>query len=214
MKNKPIFILFSILLSASFFGQDSLKIKQERHLSLGVDILNAGLSFFSDQKVYQAFASYNINKKIHIVADGGFGKNKYEKNGYDAEASGIFVKAGAVYMLINDPKNEYDGFYAGPKLGASFYKQRYDKVPVRGFDAGDYFVTLPESNQTSLWLEASLGGRVQLFKSNFFVDVQLQPRYLLYSTKQDDVKPMIVPGFGKSSTGFNFGFAWNIAYRF
>lgn len=214
MKNKRIFILFSILLSASFFGQDSLKVKPQRHLSLGVDILNAGLSFFSDQKTYQAFASYNINKKIHVVADAGFGKNTYEKNGYDAEASGVFVKAGAIYMMVRDPKNDYDGFYAGPKLGASFYKQEYHKVPVRGFEAGDYFVSFPASNQTAVWLEASLGGRVQLFKSNFFVDVQLQPRYLLFSTKQEDIKPMIVPGFGKSSTGFNLGYAWNIAYRF
>ena len=28
------------------------------------------------------------------------------------------------------------------------------------------------------------------------------------------MKPMIVPGFGKSSTKFNVGFSWNLAYQF
>jgi hypothetical protein len=44
--------------------------------------------------------------------------------------------------------------------------------------------------------------------------VNAQPRFLFYSTKQEEMKPMIVPGFGKSSTKFNVGFSWNLAYQF
>jgi len=80
--------------------------------------------------------------------------------------------------------------------------------------AGDYFVSYPSSNQSAYWLEAGIGGRVQLFNSNFFIDVQVQPRYMLYTTKQEEIQPMIVPGFGTSSGSFTLGFAWNIAYKF
>ncbi len=69
-------------------------------------------------------------------------------------------------------------------------------------------------NQSAYWLEGFAGARVQLFKSNLYVDVNAQPRFLLYSTKQEEMKPMIVPGFGKSSTKFNVGFSWNLAYQF
>ena len=217
MKTKLIFILFLSLSSTLFFSQkkDSVNAApMKREVMVGVDILNGGLSAFSDRKLIQGFVSARINKTIHGVVEAGFDKNKYEKNGYDVDASGFFVKAGGLYMLIQDPENEYNGFYAGPKLGASFYTQEYFRVPVRGYEAGDYYVSYPSSSQSSYWLEAGIGGRVQLFDSNFFIDVQVQPRYVLFTTKQDDIEPMIVPGFGRSSSNFAFGFAWNIAYKF
>ncbi len=217
MKAKLIFTLFSILSVSTLFGQQKEEIeavKPKREVLVGFDILNAGTSFFSDRQLFQGFLATKVTNKIYANVDFGFDKNDYDKNGYDVEASGFFVKAGASYMLVQDPDNKFNGFYAGPKIGASFYQQNYFKVPVRGYEAGDYYISYPQSNQSSYWLEAGIGGRVQLFDSNFFIDVQVQPRYLLYSTKQEHLEPMIVPGFGKSSSGFNMGFAWNIAYKF
>lgn len=184
------------------------------NLMIGFDVLNGGLTLFSDRKTMQGFVSTKIKKDIHAVADLGFERNIYQKNGYDAKASGIFIKAGGFYMLMKDPENEFNGFYAGPKLGASFYTQEYMQVPVRGSQGGDAYLSLPRSAQSSYWLEASIGGRVQLFESQFYIDVNVQPRYMLYSTKQDDVKPMIVPGFGRSSSNFSAGLAWSVAYKF
>ena len=195
---------------------DSLKIKPkyEPNFMVGFDVLNAGLGVFSKRKVFQGFISSKVKKDIHAVADLGFESNVYQKNGYDAKASGIFVKAGGFYMLMKDPENEFNGFYAGPKIGASVYSQEYMQVPVRGSQGGDSYLSFPKSSQSSYWLEAGIGGRVQLFDSAFYIDVNVQPRYLVYSTTQEDIKPMIVPGFGRSSAKFNMGFAWNVAYKF
>ncbi len=212
---------FILFFSFAFVGiyaqkQDSLTTPEryQPNFMVGGDILNAGVSFFSDRAVYQGFISTHLKKDLHLVADLGYEKNVYQKNGYDAEVNGLFLKAGGVYMLMKDLENELNGFYAGPKLGVSHYEQHYNKVPVRGSQGGDSFVSLEPSKQTSLWLEAAIGGRVQLFQSSFYVDVNLQPRYLVYTTKQDEIVPMVVPGFGKSSSKFNVGFAWNIAYKF
>lgn len=221
MKIKHICILFfSLFLNLSFAQlpvKDSIPAMSRKYtpnFMLGVDVLNAGLSFFSERKLYQGFVSSRITNKIHAVADLGFEKNTYQKNNYDAEVSGPFLKLGAFYMLAQDYENAFNGFYGGGKLAAAFYKQQYFAVPVRGFEGGDFTQAFPESNQSSYWIEGSLGGRVQLFESPFYIDVNLQPKYLLFTTKQDDIKPMIVPGFGRSSTKFNLGFAWNVAYRF
>ncbi len=181
---------------------------------VGVDALNATTSVFSDRKIFQGFISSKISKNVHAVADLGYEKNIYVKNGYDAKASGPFLKLGGFYMLAKDPENEFNGFYAGSKIGLSSYSQEYFGVPVRGYGGGDSSVSFPKSNQFSGWLEGVIGGRVQLFESSFYIDVNMQPRYLLYTTKQDDIQPMIVPGFGRSSAKFNLGFAWNIAYKF
>lgn len=196
--------------------QDSLKVKwkYEPNFMVGFDVLNAGIGVFSDRKLFQGFVSSRISKNIHAVADVGFEKNIYQKNGYDATVDGPFLKLGAFYMLANDKENPLNGFYAGGKLAGSFYNQEYKAVPVRGYGGSETSVAFAASSISSYWIEATVGGRVQLFDSPFYIDVTAQPRYLLFSTTQDDIKPMIVPGFGKSSAKFNVGFSWNINYYF
>ena len=181
---------------------------------VGFDVLNAGIGVLSDRKLFQGFVSSKITKNIHAVAEGGFEKNSYQKNGYDAFANGPFLKLGAFYMLANDNENELNGFFAGGKLAGSYYTQKYNAVPVRGFGGIDTSIAFPSSSQSSYWIEGLIGGRVQLFETPLYIEVNVQPKYLVYSTTQEDLKPLIVPGFGKSSGKFNMGFSWNIAYRF
>ena len=222
MKAKSIFISAFSLVSVFAFSQkkveakkqDSAKWRYTPNFIIGADVLNLGAAFFGDRKLYQGFVSSQITRNIHAVADVGFEDNIYQKNGYDAKANGSFVKLGVFYMLAKDAENQFNGFYGGGKLAGSFYKQEYFAVPVRGFGGNSSTVNYPSSSQSSYWVEAVLGGRVDLFKSNFYIDVNLQPKYLLVAGKQDELKPMIVPGFGKSSNKFSLGFSWNIAYKF
>ena len=220
MNPKLIFsFFFSVFFSFGFAQikeQDTIQtqLKYEPNFMVGFDLLNAGIGVFSDRKLFQGFVSSRITKNIHGVADVGFEKNIYQKNGYDASVNGPFLKLGAFYMLANDRENEMNGFYAGGKVGGSFYQQEYKAVPVRGFGGSATSISFPGTSQSSYWIEGTVGGRVQLFQSPFYIDVNVQPKYLVFSTTQDEIQPMIVPGFGKSSAKFNMGFSWNIAYQF
>lgn len=220
MNPKLIFsFFFSVFFSFGFAQikeQDTIQTqrKYEPNFMVGFDLLNAGIGVFSDRKLFQGFVSSRITKNIHGVADVGFEKNIYQKNGYDASVNGPFLKLGAFYMLANDRENEMNGFYAGGKVGGSFYQQEYKAVPVRGFGGSATSISFPGTSQSSYWIEGTVGGRVQLFQSPFYIDVNVQPKYLVFSTTQDEIQPMIVPGFGKSSAKFNMGFSWNIAYQF
>ncbi len=219
MNQKLIFsFFFSLLLafSSAQQQQDTLaaKWKYEPNFMVGIDVLNGGLAAFGDRKVFQGFVSSRVSRNIHAVADVGFEKNIYQKNGYDAVANGPFLKLGAFYMLAQDRENALNGFYGGAKAAASFYNQEYYAVPVRGYGGSDTSASFPASSQSSVWLEGTVGGRIQLFESSFYIDVNVQPRYLLFSSTQEDIQPMIVPGFGRSSSKFNVGFSWNIAYSF
>lgn len=219
MKTKLIFSFFFSILSLLSFAQENKEVKKEKwkykpNFMVGFDILNAGSSFFSDRKMYQGFISSKIKDDLHAIIDAGFDSNIYQKNGYDVKANGPFLKLGVFYMLAKDAENEFNGFYAGGKAAGSFYTQEYMAIPVRGFGGSTSSVAFPSSTQSSYWLEGMIGGRVQLFESNFYIDVNLQPKYMIFTTKQDEIQPMIVPGFGKSSSKFAMGFAWNIAYKF
>lgn len=219
MNRKLIFSFFFSLLwvfSSAQQVQDTLvaKWKYEPNFMVGIDVLNGSLAAFGDRKLFLGFISSRVSRNIHAVADVGFEKNLYQKNGYDAVANGPFLKLGGFYMLAQDRENALNGFYGGAKAAASFYTQEYYAVPVRGFGGSDTSAAFPASSQSSYWLEGVVGGRVQLFESSFYIDVNVQPRYLLFSSTQEDIQPMIVPGFGRSSSKFNIGFSWNIAYSF
>lgn len=222
MRLRSIFICAFSILSLSVFSQskpeekkqDSAKWKYTPNFIVGIDVLNLATGFFGDRQMVQGYVSSRINRKLHAIIDLGYDKNIYQKNGYDAKADGLFAKIGAFYMLSGDPENDLNGFYAGGKLAGSFYNQEYTAIPVKGLNSEGVFLSFDPSTQSSYWIEAVLGARVQVFDSNFFIDVNAQPRYLAYTTKQEEIKPMIVPGFGKSSGGFNMGVSWSIAYRF
>ncbi len=221
MKTRQIFTFFFSFICLLGFAQENNaknaekeKWKYEPNFMVGGDLLNTGVSFFSDRKLYQGFVSSRIKENIHAIVEAGFESNIYQKNGYDAKVNGPFLKLGAFYMLAKDPENQFNGFYAGGKAAGSFYTQEYMAVPVRGFGGSNSSKSFPSSTQSSYWLEGTLGGRVQLFDTNFYIDVNMQPRYLVYTTKQEEIQPMIVPGFGKSSSKFTMGFAWNLAYKF
>ena len=196
--------------------QDSLRVqwKFEPNFLVGFDVLNAGIGAFSDRKLFQGFVSTKVKGNWYAIADIGFEKNTYQKNAYDAVVSGPFLKLGSLYMLANDQENPMNGFFVGGKVAGSFYNQEYRAVPIRGFGGSEVSQAFPESTQSSYWMELNLGGRVQLFETPLYIEATAQPKYLMFTSKQDEIKPMIVPGFGKSSAKFNIGFSWNIAYSF
>jgi hypothetical protein len=119
----------------------------------------AELDFFR-QKAISGICFFKINENVHAIAEAGFEKNIYQKNGYDAKVNGPFIKLGAFYMLAKDRENEFNGFYAGGKVAGSFYNQEYMAIPVRGYGGSSSSVAFPASSQSSFWLEGTLGGRV------------------------------------------------------
>lgn len=216
MKATYTFILFFSCCLGFAQKTDSLKTRNfsVSKVALGIDILNAGMSQFQDRQLYQGYVSARIKKRIYAIAEAGYDQNIYLKGGYYAKVNGFFGKMGGFYMLSMDQENPANGFYAGAKLAASFYEQEYSSVPIRGYAGADQYLAFPSSRQSSYWLEGTVGAKVQLFSSPFFIDVNAQPRFMAYTTKQEEIIPMIVPGFGSSASKFNLGFSWNIAYQF
>jgi hypothetical protein len=220
MKIKHLFFCFFSFSFLFSFGQEKNTSKKtllntyQPNFMVGIDVLNAGIGFFSDRKLYQGFVSTELKPRLHAILDVGFEKNTYNKSGYHISANGSFVKLGTVYMLISDPENRFNGFYAGGKIVGSIYSQEYFSVPVKGFQAGDYSVAFPQTTQSTYWVEGAVGARIQLFSSPVYIDANIQPKYLVYTTKQDGIQPMIVPGFGESISSFGFGYSWSLAYKF
>jgi len=182
---------------------------------IGFDALNLGLAKFTDQKMFQAFVSSEIKPKTHLLLDVGHEKNRYDKNAYHVLAEGNFIRTGILYMFNTEPSDIQNGFYVGGKFSASFYSQYIESIPIKGsIGVRNSETQFPVSSQSAYWLEIALGGRVRVLKTKFFVDAQIQPKYLFVSTKQENIVPMVIPGFGTDAGALKFGFMWSIAYLF
>ena len=217
MKTRHICIFIFSFLFSSISAQDTLSSKKNARFTrwqVGVDVLNAAISTFSPRKTAQVSVLTNVAPRWETVAELGFQRNNYQKNNYDATAQGLFAKLGGQYILVQDPESDVNCVYAGLKLAVAAYRQEYKSVPVRGSGTNTSQVAYEPSNQLSFWAEGAAGGRVQLFDSKVILDMTVQPRILVGGTKQEDIQPMIVPGFGRSSGKFTIGFSWSVGYRF
>ena len=87
-------------------------------------------------------------------------------------------------MLSMDTENPDNGFYAGAKWQQVFTIKSTKKFPfVVLVAATNILLSIGES--ICLLVRRFCRARVQLFKSNLYVDVNAQPRFLFYSTKQE-----------------------------
>ena len=72
MKKKLIYTSFFSLLGLMVSAQDKKveekeKWKYEPNFMVGVDVLNTGVSFFSDRQLFQGFISSKIKGNIHGI---------------------------------------------------------------------------------------------------------------------------------------------------
>lgn len=106
------------------------------------------------------------------------------------------------------------GYYFGGRIGFSPFQQTINKYVIQGVDMPNVEGSLPQHNASAAWLEPLAGGRVQVFKTPFYVDANVRLKIKLFDTNEEDLTPLIIPGFGTNNNGLNFGVNWSLGYVF
>lgn len=223
MKSLRIYILLiSIFIGVLVFAQtkptDTIKNENPKQLFIGIDLLNPVVSFFSDKKNFNGYISYKIKNRWVTFLGLGYEKNIYKKNDWDVEGKGIFGELGFNYILTNNYEKTGEGFYVGARLGFSPFKQNIKKYPIKGMNSNNQIQpigngSLSESNVSSGWLGLIAGAKVQLGNSPFYIDFMAEPKFILYSKKQDDIDNLVVPGYGKDKGNMNISLFWGISCK-
>ncbi len=232
MKMKHILIYSISLFSLFVFGQekrggepkakekiDSISkkpINKYSSIFIGVDLLSAGLSFIGERKGVKAFAHYQYSQKTALAIEGGYEQNKYNKINWQAEVSGPYLAVGLNYFFTIDKlENNFNGFYAGGRIANAFYNQEIKQFPIYGNNTSDLIRTgsLQSANINSTWVEMVFGGRVDFIKRKLYADISFRPRFHVFSTKQENIKPLVIPGFGNNINDLNFDLLFALAYQ-
>lgn len=96
-------------------------------------------------------------------------------------------------MLAKDAENEFNGFLCRRKIGRLIlHSGIYGCSRSKGYGGSSSSVAFPSSTQSSYWIEGTIGGRVQLFDSNFYIDVNLRNLNILPANGRTEIQPMIV----------------------
>lgn len=192
---------------------DSIQSKPKKQgILIGVDLFNPALGLFSDKKGYEASIAIPIKQKWNIVGELGYEQNHFDNNIWDVDAKGVYAKMGVNWFVSQDAENPNMGYYFGGRIGFSPFQQTVNKYVIQGTDIPRIEGSLPQHNASALWLEPLVGGRVQVFNSPFYVDANVKIKVKLYDTNEQDLTPLIIPGFGTNNNGLNFGVNWSIGY--
>ncbi len=200
--------------STKVSATDTIPKKKYHDIFIGVDLFNPIVSAFNDKKGASAYVSYQLNNKWHLVAEAGYEKNKFTEIHWDVDVDGIFGKLGANWFITQDIDNQSNGIYIGGRLAYSKYSQTINQYPIRDLQSNQITGSgsLPKADVSSFWVEAVVGGRVQIFK-NFYGELSLHPAAYLGGKKDANIDPLIIPGYGKNSGPFNMPVFWGISYK-
>lgn len=233
MNQKPIYILFWAISLIGFpiYGQqDSIHLETETlvkekepriksahsagDLFVGADLYAPVLSAFTDRQGGQAMLSYRVYKKWNVVAEVGYEKNKYDELDWKIDVDGTYFKLGFNWFVSQDHENQSNGFFTGLRFAYATYKQTVNQYPVRfsNNQVAEYG-SLPEANVSAYWIELVGGARVRLWQ-NFYADMSIRPEIYLGSKKQENIDPLVIPGYGKDIGPMNFGVFWGLTYKF
>ncbi len=214
-----ISIFLGIFANSQTKSKDSLSVNIPKHqMFIGIDLLNPIVGCFADKKNYSSFITYKIKNRWLAVFEIGYEKNTYNKNNWNIDAKGVFGEIGVNYILTNNYEKSGEGFYLGARFGFSPYKQNIKKYPIKGMNSEGQIQligegSLSEANVNSGWLEAVAGAKVQIGNSPFYIDFMVRPKFIVYSSKQQDVSNLVVPGYGKDKGAANISLFWGLTYR-
>lgn len=196
--------------------QDSLvqkKTNRAGNLFVGVDLFHPAMASFTDRKGGLAMMSYRVYKKWNAVVEVGFEENLYDELDWNIAVDGLYFKLGFNWFISQDNENASNGFYTGMRFAYATYDQTIHQYPIRlsNGQVNDYG-QLPTAAVSAYWLEVVGGARVRLL-GNLYGEVSVRPEIYLGSKKQEDIDPLIIPGYGKDIGPINFSVFWGLSYK-
>ncbi len=187
--------------------------KRNANLFIGVDLFNPVMSAFTDKQGGQAMISYRIKGKWNAVAEVGYEKNIYDELDWNIDVDGLYFKLGFNWFISQDHQNPLNGFYTGARIAYAMYEQTVNQYPIRlSGNQVDSYGSLPVENVSAYWVEIVGGGRIQLL-GNLYADVSIRPEIYVGSKKQEDIDPLVIPGYGKDIGPINFSVFWGLTFK-
>lgn len=188
--------------------------KPDLFIRLGVDV-----SAFFRQIIEPEVQQYEFSADSEVifnwfaVAEGGFMRVNADREDFSYKASGYFGRLGFDYNLLgrNSPAQN-DLVVLGLRYGFSILTHEAPHYFISNPYWGDYSGSLDESNFYQHWIEFSGGVKTEVLK-NLFLGWNLKTRVRLTETKEPDLKPYYIGGYGRGTRTAPVMVHFSVMYR-
>jgi hypothetical protein len=183
-------------------------------LRIGFDLSRLPL-YYLDPKIKGLELSFDFEtlKNLYPVFELGSGKLKLEKENFRYSSNGSYLRIGFDYNIFEPyARNQYEMAFVGIRYAFSSLRYGADNIFIQDGYWGDFSANLPERKMHANWVEIAGGLRVELFH-NLFAGWSLRARFMIYKTKDVNMNPFNIPGYGKGSLKSALGFNYSIYYR-
>lgn len=210
----------SLLLLLLVLNGNSLSAQEpgmrDRGLRIGVDVANLALLYFEpERRIYTFSADYEILQDIYPVLEFGLQTVDKQEETFSYSSGGGFARTGVdVNLLKYERTDVYEMLYAGFRYGFSSLSHQADDIGIAGAYFGETSGGSVARNQLNAHFISVVGGiRVELFR-NFFMGWSVLANLKLAGTKDPNMRPYNIPGFGpgnrKTAVAINYTFSYRI----
>lgn len=185
-------------------------------ITVGVDIFNPIANAFGQKYGnYEVSVDAGFYNRFYPIYEAGicYADDKPDGFNYTYHVNPSFYnRIGLNYNLMYN-KNIPGMFYVGIRYGFSFADYEIRDVTATSPYWGTKLdgLIIPGGKSVSHWGELAAGIQVRLYKG-FMMGWSLRYKFLFSASQNGDVRPWIIPGFGKRNNPLGFTFTLN--YRF
>lgn len=214
MMFKKIFgFIFSMLfLLPGIYAQ--VEKPETREISLGVDLSRFLLPVVDSTRLgWEVSGDFELLKDMFVAAEFGYQNTKLERESYNYSGNGYYTRLGVDYNFMHHvDSTSTDQMLVGVRYGFTTFNHMADNIVVQDPYYGSLQGgSIPKNWLAANWLEVDLGMRVELL-CNFYLGWSVRIKTRLWSTKDSNLEPYYIPGFGRNYSNTNIGFNYSLYY--
>ena len=128
-------------------------------------------------------------------------------------SNGVYGRVGVDLNITKfESLKDHDLVFLGIRYGYAQFNQEVNDIYYLNYWGG-INTSLARSPMSAHWAELVFGMKGQIF-SNFFLGWTFRGKFPLLQTNNPNIKPYIIPGFGKTTGTVPFAFTFTVSYRF
>lgn len=214
-----IFLFFGMLTMALIGFSPTVNAQyrsdEKYGLRLGFDLSRIPLHYLNPYRTdLEIQADLRVDSNWYIAAEAGWNKTQLEnKPVFEYNANGYYLKAGADYNLIKRHfPQEANIVYVGFRYGIARMRREIPSYEISDPYWGDRSGSFSTKTLLPQWGELILGLKAEVL-NNLFLGWSLHLRILTTQNIDKEVRPYLIPGFGKAVKNTNFDMNYSISYR-
>lgn len=194
-------VTISVTLSAQNEQEPDTLVKEPAvvpFIRLGFDVSSVARAFTEPEvRQFEISADSELLRNWFFNLEGGILMVNSEQESFTYNASGFFFRTGVDFNLLGRPHAEQNDLVL---IGFRYaYSSLWHEAPFYLLDNpywGSHTGSIDRSSYYAHWVEFAGGVKTEVFK-NFFLGWTLRTRIPLVKTKDPEIQPYYIGGFGQ-----------------